>query len=402
MTPRTIGLIALGLALAGGLGYMAFRTDPVPVDLHTVERGPMQVTVVADGKTRIREIYQVASPIAGTLRRAPVHVGDLVVEGETVVAMVEPVAPSLLDARSRIQAEAAQREAEAALAVADSGLRQAEEDFAYAQSQYDRTQALVERGVASVTRLEDAAQLLALKQAAREAASSNRDMAQGAVDRAAAALIEPSADPGTRDGACCVEIRAPATGTVLAISEESERPIAAGAPILSIGDPGDLEIVADLLSSDAVRLTIGSRAIVERWGGPNPLEARLASTEPIARTKVSALGIEEQRVDAVFDLLSPPEARAGLGQGYAVFLRIVEWEADDVLRVPLSTLFRSGDGWAVFAVADGIARKVPVEVGRRSDTDAEILSGLETGQRLVTHPSEAVTDGVEVTERTEI
>lgn len=398
MTPRMISLGALGLALMGGLAWVAFRADPVPVDLYTVARGPLAVTVTADGRTRIREVWDVAAPIAGTARRSPVAVGDAVIEGETVVAVVEPIAPALLDARSRIQAEAALREAEAGLQVAEATVRQAEEDESYTRSQYERTRTLVERGVVSTTQLEAVSQLLAVKSAALDAARSNLAMVTGARDRAAAMLMEPGS-PEAGSESCCVQIRAPASGTVLSVAEISERPVLAGAPLLSIGDPTDLEIVADLLSSDAVRLPPVARALVERWGGPVALEARLIRIDPTARTKVSALGIEEQRVDAVFELVSAPEARPGLGGGFAVFLRIVEWEADDVLQVPLSALFRSDGGWAVYVEREGTARLARIETGRRSATAAEVRSGLTEGDRVVTHPSDALADGVEIMER---
>jgi HlyD family secretion protein len=196
-----------------------------------------------------------------------------------------------------------------------------------------------------------------------------------------------------------VHLTAPADGVVLDLGVVSERPVVAGDLLLSIGDPVDLEIVADLLSSDAVRLEPGSRAIVERWGGPHALEARLRRIEPAARTKVSALGIEEQRVDAIFDLVSPVGERPGLGHGFSVFLRIVEWEAEDVLQVPLSALFRDGDAWAVFVAEGGRARLQPVEPGRRNDMAAEIEAGLETGDRVIVHPGDAVADGAAIAER---
>lgn len=400
LSARNIVLTGLAAALVGGLVYTAFHPDPVPVDLYTLARGPMQVTVNADGKTRIRNIYEVAAPITGTALRSPVEVGDRVVRGETVVAIVEPTAPSLLDSRARLQAEAAIREAQAARGQAESGLRKAEEDLAYAQSQFDRTKALVERGVASITRLEDAAQKLAIAEAARDAAASGLGMADSALERARAALIPPEEErAGSHDGQCCVQIHAPIDGTVLDVDLISERPVTIGTRLLSIGRPEDLEIVADLLSSDAVRLKPGARAMVERWGGEAVLEARLRKIEPVARTKVSALGIEEQRVDALFDILTPPEDRPGLGEGFAVFLRIIEWEAEDALQVPVSALFRRDGGWAVFVVEDGVTRLTPVEIGRRGERTAEVRGGLAPGAAVVTHPSDAVGEGTRVVDR---
>ncbi|MDH3264713.1 MAG: HlyD family efflux transporter periplasmic adaptor subunit [Paracoccaceae bacterium] len=398
LNPRNMIIGLLGAGLVGGLMVVSFRTEPIAVDLATVSRGPMQITVNADGKTQIREVYEVSSPVAGTARRSPVEVGDPVAAGETVVAVVEPGAPALLDARTRLQAEAALREADASIAVAEAQVRQAEEDLAYTRSQYERAQTLVERGVASTTRLEDASQALAAQEAALAAARSGLLAAMSSRDRAAAVLIEP--DPTGRPGEeCCIPLTAPIDGVVLAVEEISERPVAMGTRLVSLGNPADLEIVADLLSSDAVRLKVGARAFVERWGGPIPLIARLRSIEPVAITKVSALGIEEQRVDAVFDILSPPEQRPGLGGGFAVFLRIVEWETEDALQIPLSALFRRGEDWAVFAAEEGLARRVPVEIGRRNSTKAEVLSGLEEGMRVITHPNEALTDGAPVVER---
>ncbi|WP_413874006.1 efflux RND transporter periplasmic adaptor subunit [Albidovulum sp.] len=398
LQPRHYIIGLIGAGVAGGLAWLAFRTDPVPVDLATIARGPMLVTVNAEGETRVKDVFEVAAPIAGTTRRAPVEVGDTVVAGETVVAVVEPAAPALLDTRSREQAEAAVREARAALTLAEAQLRQAEEELHYARTQHDRARTLADRGVTSQTALEDASQLLAIRLAAREAARSNVEMATSALARAEAVLIPPTTGGTARDS-CCVTLRAPITGTVLSVDIVSETPVAAGTRLLSLGRTDDLEIVADLLSADAVGLSPGTRAIVDRWGGPDPLEARLRSLDPSAHTKVSALGIEEQRVDAVFDITSPPEARSGLGDGYAVYLRIVTWQGAEVMQVPLSALFRQGDGWAVFRAVDGRARLSPVALGHRNGTAAEVTEGLSPGDRVILHPSDAVTDGMPVEER---
>ncbi len=395
---RTIGLSLAGAALIGGLAWVAFREEAVPVDLVEVTVGPMQVTIDADGRTRIVDLYEVASPIAGTALRAPVKVGDPVVAGETLVARVEPVSPSLLDARSRAQAQASVAEAQAGLDVARSELRRVREEETFARQQYERTQTLVERGVATLTQLETVSQSLAVAEAAVAAAQSRLAMAEGTLERAEAALVGPEAG-ATVDSDCCVILRAPADGVVLSIATISEHPVQAGAPLMTVGDPRDLEIVADLLSSDAVRIGPGTRAIVERWGGPDPLEAVLTSIEPAAETRVSSLGIEEQRVDAVFSIETPAEARPGLGHGFSVFLRIVEWESANALQVPLGALFRRGADWAVFAVEDGVARERIVEVGRRGQRTAQITGGLQPGDVIVTHPSDAVADGVAIVDR---
>jgi len=396
MSARRIVLLLLAALALAALAWVAFRPQPVPVDLAAVTEGPMRGTVNADGKTRIRQVYEVSAPIAGTARRAVVEVGDRVAKGD-VVAVVEPLAPALLDARARAEAEAALREAEAALSLAESQARQAAEELAYARSQYERTRALVERGVSSTTQLEDATQVVTIRLAAMEAARSSVNMATSARDRAEAVLIGPEA--GEAAGGCCVDLAAPIDGTVLTVENVSEHAVTPGSPLVTLGRPDDLEIVADLLSADAVGLAPGAAARVERWGGPEALEARLRRIEPSARTRVSALGIEEQRVDAIFDLVSPPEARPGLGDGFAVFLRITAWEATGAVQVPTGALFRQGAGWAVFRAEDGVARLVPVTVGRMNDTDAEILDGLAPGDRVIPHPSDALSDGVRIVER---
>ncbi len=395
---RTLLLIAVGGAVVAGLLWVTFRTEPVLVDLQEATIGPMQVTVDVDGKTRIRDIYEISAPISGLAQRSPVEVGDEVAAGETVVAVVEPIEPSLLDARSRLQANAAIREAEAALLVAQTELASAEEHRRRAQSQFQRTQTLVDRGVLSTTRLEDASEQLAIANASEAAAIAGISMAQSSLERAQAQLVEPGAIEN-RNGACCVPLVAPADGRVLSIEQISARPVLAGTLLVTLGDPTELEIVADILSVDAVRLEIGAQAIVERWGGSEPLDATLVRIEPAARTEVSALGIEEQRVDTVFEITSPTEARQGLGDSFAVFLRVIEWQAEATLQVPLSATFRIGDDWAVFVVEDGIADERLVQLGRRNERSVQVLGGLETGERVVTHPSDALANGSPVQQR---
>jgi HlyD family secretion protein len=396
---RMLLLIGLGIVLVGGLLWVTFRTEPVLVDLEEAVLAPMQVTIDVDGKTRIRDIYEISAPITGLAQRSPVEVGDQVVAGETVVAVVEPIEPSLLDARSRLQADAAIREAEARLLVAQTELASAEEHRRRAQSQFDRTQTLVSRGVVSTTQLEDATEQLAIANAAQAAALAGISMAQSSLERAQAELIEPG-DEQNRDGACCVPLLAPANGRVLAIDQISARPVVAGARLVTIGDPTELEIVADILSVDAVRLEIGAQAFVDRWGGSDALEARLVRIEPAARTEVSALGIEEQRVDTVFEITSPLALREGLGDGFSVHLRIVEWQSDEALQVPLSATFRVGEAWGLFAVEDGVAHERLVELGRRNAHTVEVLGGLEPGTMVVTHPSDDLSDGSPARQRT--
>ena len=394
---RNIVMGAVAAVVVGGLVFVTVRPDPIPADLYTIEMGTMTVTVDVDGETRVKEVFDIAAPIAGVARRSPVRVGDRVIAGETVVANVEPVAPALLDARSLMQAEAAVRESEATLQMVETDHARAAQDLTYAQGQYDRAAELVERGVASITRLEDEHQRLAVAKAVEEAAAARIVQARSSVDRARA-MLSSGPVTGSEDQGCCVAILAPVNGVVLSIDTVSERPVQAGTRLLSIGDPSNLEIVADLLSSDAVRLPEKAVASVERWGG-QPLQAQLVRVEPAARTKVSALGIEEQRVDAVFDLVSPAEDRTALGHEFAVFLRIVEYEEANTLLVPLSAAFRTDEGWAVFRTTGDRVEQTPIEIGRNNGRFAAVRDGLEAGDRVVQHPSEELSDGALYVER---
>ena len=396
LTSRNIVLGLLGAGIVGGLVYVTFRPAPVPVDLHTVQTGDFDITVNVDGTTRVIEVFEVSAPIAGMAQRSPLRVGDAVVAGETVVAMVEPVSPGLLDARARLQAEASVTEAEAALHVAKTELVSAREDHVYATSHFDRTKELVARGVASITRLEEAQQRFAVADAALEAADARIAQAEGALRRAEAALIETSGTDAT--DMCCVSLMSPSDGVVLDIDEVSARPVTAGERLLTVGDPTRIELVADMLTADAVGLPANARASVERWGGA-PLEAQLSYIEPAARMKVSALGIEEQRVDVVFDIVTPPDKRRDLGHEFAVYLRVVTYAADDVLLVPLSAAFRVDDGWAVFRVTDNRVERVPVDLGARNGRFAVVDGGLSAGDRIVEHPRDDLTDGALIKER---
>lgn len=398
-TPRLI-LGGLVLVLLAGAGVWAFRPDPLRVDLVTVRAGPMQVTVAAEGITRVREPYLVTAPTTGNTTRSPVQVGDPVVAGETVVAVIQPAEPAFLDARARAQAQAAVAEAAAAVRLSQINLAHAEADLTYAESQLQRNRELAARGVIPQRMLEDSQQLVDTRRAALEATRSEQEMREATLIRAEAQLVGPEGQVvAGQPGACCAEIRAPHSGTVLAVENPSARLVQAGEPLLTIGDLADLEVEVDLLSADAVGLQPGARALVERWGGETVLDAALRRIDPRGFTRVSALGIEEQRVRVLLDFTGPPEARDGLGDAFRVFVRIVTWETDDALQVPVSALFRQDGDWAVFVVEDGIARTVPIGLGRRTQTEAQIVAGLTAGQQVVAFPGDRVSDGTRVAPR---
>jgi len=398
LTRRRI-LAGLGLAALVVLVFLAFRPQPVPVDLATVARGALEVTVEAEGVTRIRQVYQVSAPLAGYTARSPVEVGDPVTAFETVVAAIAPAAPAFLDVRAREEAEAAVTEWEAALRAAEARLEQRVSDLEYATAQHDRSEALAGRGIIPQSSLDDAALRLRVAETALAAARSEREMAEATLARTRAALIGPlSSDVAETGDACCVEITAPASGHVLSIVNRSARLVQPGEPLLEIGEPGDLEIEVDLLSRDAVRIGPGASAYAERWGGP-PLGAHVRRIDPAAFTKVSALGIEEQRVRVYLDFDGSAADRAALGEGFRIYVRIVEWRGEDVLQVPISSLFRTGDAWTVFRADDGRARLTTVEIGRRNAETAEVMEGLADGDRIVTYPGDRVLDGATLLDR---
>lgn len=397
---RILGVVA-ALGTAGAAMIWALLPEPVLVDLATVTRGPLDVTVGAEGVTRVQDPRTVFAPIAGTVLRPPVQVGDRVVRGETVVAVIQPAEPAFLDARARAQAEAAVAEAEAAVRLAEANLERARTELAHAEVQNARNRELAARGIIPQRMMEDSAALAATLASAVEAAEFELALHRASLVRSQAVLRGPEAAASGEapESECCVRLRAPVDGIVLRIEQEEAGLVQAGTPLLTVGDPERLQIEADVLSTDAVRLQVGARAHVERWGGAAVLEARVVRVDPSGFTRVSALGIEEQRVRVLLDIVSPPEARAGLGDRFRVFVRLVVLSAEDALRVPRSALFRTADGWAVFRAIDGRAVETPVEIGPANDSDAAITRGLSEGERVVLFPGSRVEDGTRIAPR---
>jgi len=388
---RLVGLCAV-LALTA-FAWWALRAPAVPVELGAITRGPLSLTVDEEGETRVRQRFVVAAPAAGRLLRIEREEGDALAVGD-VVALIVPAPLDPRDeaaARARLEAaEDARRGAGARAQLAAAALAQAERDLA-------RAERLREAGARSDEALEQArlGRVRALRE--REAAQFATAAADHEADAARAVLMaahasranpEPANDPC---GGACIEVHAPIAGEVLRVHEESERIVMAGAPLLDLGDPRAIEIVVDVLSADAVKIRPGAELWVEDWGGAAPLRASVRRVEPSGFTKVSALGVEEQRVNVIGDFVDPP---AGLGDGFRIEARIVVWHADDVLRLPTSALFRRRDGWAVFVAEDGVARRRDVEVGARGPFEAELKSGLGAGESVVLHPSDRLAEGV--------
>ncbi len=399
MLRRLAGYFLGAAIVAAGLVY-AFWPQPLPVDLARIDRGPLVVTIDGDGRTRVRDVYVVSAPISGRVLRVEPHVGDIVEENETVLAVVQPTDPTFLDRRARAQAQSAAKAAEAAFALAEAEQARALAELDFARSELRRARELAKRGNVSERDLDRARLQVRTADAALATAKATVEMRRFDLETALAALIQPGeGGAAVAEGQCCIEVYSPVDGTVLRVIQESESVVAAGTPLVEVGDAADLEIVVDLLSSDAVRVATGAEVLVEDWGGGDSLSARVRRVEPYGFTKVSALGIEEQRVNVLVDFTEPAARWRNLGHGYRVETRIVEWRGEDVLRLPLGALFRDGEAWAVFVMADGVARLRRIEIDHANGRRAEVTAGLAEGERVILHPSDLVADGVRVVAR---
>ena len=395
---RVVGLAVVALIVA--VTVYALLPAPVAVDLAEIDRGPLAVGVDEEGVAKIRDVFRVSAPVGGRLERPPVTVGERVERGVTAVASIRPVDPPFLDVRSRREIEAAVEAARAAVGLAEAQVRGAESAARLAESDLSRAQRLSEAGTISSRALEEAATMLDTAKAEVEQARANLALRQSQLVSAEARLIEPDQQVvGADRASCCLTVRAPVDGVVLKVIAESELVVPAGAPLLEIGDPANMEIVVHLLSSDAVAIAPGATAEITDWGGDGILTARVRRINPAAYTKVSALGIEEQRVDATLDLVDPYEVWRGLGHEFRVMIRIKTWESDDAVRAPIGALFRKGADWYVFRVVDGKAVLTRIAIGHRNNTVAEVIDGLSPGDAVVLHPSDAVSDGVDVEAR---
>lgn len=392
-----VTLIA-GLAIAGITWFTWPR--PIPVDIATVSAMAMEVTIDDEAKTRVRHVYTVSAPIAGRVLRIspPRHVGDEVTADETIVAVMQPPTPSFLDLRSRSELEAAVAAAEAGVKLAEAEVRRLEAALEFARSELKRAQALSRTETISARALEKARLDVDINEAALASAKAQLEVRRHDLHNAKARLIGPSESNPQSNAKCCIELRAPVTGRVLKINQESEAVVQAGAPLIEIGNPVDLEVVAEMLSTDAVQIKPGSPVRIDGWGG-SPIRARVTRVDPAGFLKVSALGIEEQRVRTTIDFVDPPDSWARLGHDYRVIVHVTVWSAEKALAVPVSALFRKGEDWAVFRVKSGRVHTTIVKIGRRNSRLAEVLSGLSADDQVVLHPSDRVRDGVAVLER---
>ncbi|HEY0942609.1 MAG TPA: HlyD family efflux transporter periplasmic adaptor subunit [Steroidobacter sp.] len=370
-----------------------FRPQPVAVDMAEVRQGAFQVTISDEGEARVRDVFVVSAPVAGLMRRVELKAGDHVAANRTEIARLEPSVPMFLDERAIAEARAGVDAASAATKFAQAQVRRAEAERDFAETELQRLRALASKQSISQNDLDAAERRAKTSIAAVAEAQASLRMRESEYAQAKARLLNPSQARGANKECDCVVVYSPVSGAVLRVLQESEAVVGAGTPILEIGDPANMEVRVDLLSEDAVRVRAGQRVLIESWGGPGSLAGVVRRVEPFAYTKVSALGIEEQRVNVLIDLTEPRERWRRLGHGYRVQPSIIVWEGKNTLQVPQSALFRDGEHWAVFVVENDEARLRHVIIGQHNATHVEIKSGVSAGERIVVHPNDRIEDG---------
>ena len=391
--------IVLAALLIAGLAF-ALWPRSVAVDIAALREGPMAVTVEDDGVTRIREVYVVSAPIAGKMLRIETHAGDAIEAQKTVIATIEPANPAFRDVRAQRELEFTVAAARAARDLAAANVTGREADVKLAHRERERARQLFAKGIVAKARLDNAETAVVSLEAALATARAALRQRDFEVKTVEASLIVPSdSASGKSDKRCCFAIRAPINGQVLRLLHENEAVVQMGQPLVEVGDAADLEIVVDLLSTEAVKVSPGDAVLITRWGGEGALNAKVRRIEPFGLTKISSLGIEEQRVNVIIDLTDPRERWKRLGHGYQIDAAIVSWQTAKALQVPVGALFRQGADWAVFRVDNGRARLTTIKIGHMNDDTAEVLSGLKPGDQVISHPGERVADGVGVVAR---
>lgn len=393
---RWIVVAAISAAVILVIVY-GFMPRPVAVDIVKASRGLLRVTIEEEGKTRVKDRFVVSAPVAGFMQRVELEVGDPVRKGQTVVVL-EPLRSSVLDPRSRAEAEAAVAAAEASLKAAEEKARGAKADAEYAKANLERTRKLYQSGYVSKDAMEQSETEAKRTEANLLSAEAGVKVARFELEKARTALRYSAAE-GSGDHSRTVAIRTPVEGRVLKVHRESEGAVNSGEALIDIGDPRKLEVKVEVLSADAVNIKPGTTVLFERWGSDAPLSGKVRVVEPAGFTKISSLGVEEQRVLVIADITSLPESWQRLGDGYRVEASFIIWEGKDVLQVPASALFRKGEGWAVFVVKNRRALQRQVAIGHRNGLVAEIVSGLAEGEEVIVHPDDTVKDGVRVRPR---
>ena len=382
-----------------GLLIFAFIPEKLKVDITLVEKGDLTIFVEGEGKTRIHDIYTIYTPIDGRVTRIESDSGDVVTAGKTIIANMYPANPAFLDKRSEIQAKADINGAEAALSLASSRVRQAQAQLEFDNSEYKRSQELFKNNMVSTAELERAENRLTMQKAEKETAIANRTLMESRLNAAQAKLLQPESIDEMKSELCQICIYSPVDGHVLRILHKSESIIPVGTALVEIGDPKDLEVNIEMLSTNAVKINVGNEAFIKRWGGNEDLSARVKVIEPSGFTKISALGVEEQRVNVILALTEPYEKWQSLGDAFRVEAEIVIDNIKGVNKVPLSALFRQNGNWSVFKVIDGTVILQAVTVGKRDNFFTEIKDGLSAGEQIITHPNNSIEAGISVIQR---
>lgn len=386
---RLVG-IAIAVVVLGLLAW-SLSPGPVLVEVATAERGTMRVTIDEEGVTRVRHRYIVSSPVAGYLHRIDRDVGESVEAGE-ILATLEPLPSDVLDPRRRAEAEARVSAAQASLRSAEQQVAAARADADFAQSEYDRKKPLAAKGAISAEQMSETDSARRRARAVLQSARFAVDVARYELD-AAKTMLQFSGEKNGNNQR--VPISAPVSGAILKIFKESEGVVAAGTALLEVGEPRVLEVAIDALSADAVRIRPGTEVALKRWGGQD-LQARVRTVEPIGFTKISALGVEEQRVWIIVDILSPPEAWQSLGDGYRVEAEFLIWQQDDVLAIPDAAIFKIGEQWSTFVIEGGRAKLRSLAIGQRNGLVVQVHDGLAAGEQVIVYPDERIEDGVRV------
>ena len=393
---KRAALAIAALAVAAAF-YWALREQPIPVDTAHIIGGPMHVTIDQEGIARVRDIYTVSSPISGHLSRTTLEVGDAVKASKTVIATIHPLDPPLIDRRTEVELQAATDAARASVELAKAEVKRMQAELDLARSELERATKLSESSTISQRALERASADVTVRETQLTSARATVALREAELASAVARQTQSTQfAAGDHSSDCCVQVTAPIDGTVLEIMTKSEQAVSPGTQIAKIGNPEDLELVADFLSADAVHIRPGQKAAIVDWGGDGMLQATVRRIDPAAFTKVSALGIEEQRVNVILDLDKPEPL---LGDGFRIYARIAIWQSDAAVQVPIAAIFRSGGSWTTFRVAEDRVELVPLEIGHMNSEMAEVVSGLTAEDIVVVHPSDTLSDGGLITLR---
>ncbi len=392
-------LVWVVIAAVVTLLVLALRPQPIEADFTKVLRGPLQITLDEEGKTRVRDRYMVSAPVAGRVLRIEHEPGDSVDAGRTVLARFYPSAPQLLDNRARAIAEGRVKAAEATLEKQRVELLRAQAEQRHARVEFERSEKMHADGLLAANQMDSVKLQVEITTELVHAAKTGIKLAQRELETAQASLIQSGSASNSENS--IMLLRSPINGVILRRLQESEAVIQSGEPLVEVADPDKLEIVSDMLSTDAVQINPGDQVLIEQWGGEKTLQGRVRRIEPYGFTKISALGVEEQRVNVIVDFEDVQQAWEALGDGYRVEVRIVIWESNNVLKVPTSSLFRNGEQWAVYQPdAEGLVVLQEVKIGQRNAREAQVVEGLQEGATVIAYPSDKITEGIMVVERT--